>query len=69
MAPILQFCLKPKLQCLPQKLSYGHSPLANVLQLNMSVKTYHQNMKPFLLFHSGFILAKLPSSQVETPPL
>lgn len=69
MATILQLLLNPKLLYLPQKISFSQSPLANVLQLKMSVKTLHQKLKSCLLFHSGFFLAKLPSSQVETPPL
>lgn len=69
MATIVQLLLIPKLLYLPQKHCFSQSPHANMFQLKMSVKALHKNLKPCLFFHSEFVLAKLPWSQAETPPL
>lgn len=69
MATIVQLLLIPKLPCLPQKLCFSQSPLANVFQLKMSVKhsTKPEALPPFSLrICSG--TAPLKSSRDTTTP-
>lgn len=44
-------------------------PLQMCFNLICQLKHSQKNLKPCLLFHSEFVLAKFPSSQAETPPL